>query len=71
MLLEHLALSKDMEVELQIRIGLAAVLTSLQISLGTERVRCHFPLPHFRTAGECLRISVGFKKKISVKTPSK
>ncbi|PVD19859.1 hypothetical protein C0Q70_20352 [Pomacea canaliculata] len=51
-LLEHLALSKDMEVELQIRIGLAAVLTSLQISLGTERVRCHFPLPHFRTAGE-------------------
>ncbi|KAK7499751.1 hypothetical protein BaRGS_00009092 [Batillaria attramentaria] len=49
-LLHHPLVAHDLDAQLKVRIGLAAVLSSLQEKLGADRVHCHYPLPHFNSA---------------------
>ncbi|XP_076465699.1 FAST kinase domain-containing protein 5, mitochondrial-like isoform X2 [Babylonia areolata] len=46
----HPSASRDLDTEMQTRVGLLAVLSCLQRSLGEDRVRCAHPFLHFRTA---------------------
>ena len=50
-LMQHPSVSRDLETELQTRVGLLAVASSLERSLGADKVRCLHPLLHFKTAG--------------------
>lgn len=50
-LLQHPSVSRDLETELRTRVGLQAIVSSLERSLGVDKVRCVHPLLHFKTAG--------------------
>ncbi|KAL8591246.1 hypothetical protein ACOMHN_017570 [Nucella lapillus] len=46
----HPSVSRDLEAELQTRVGLLAVFSCLQRCLGDDRVQCRHPFIHFKTA---------------------